>query len=426
MPKAPENKTKEIWAWCFYDFANSAFSTIIVTVAYSIYFNQVVAKDQNPEAWWGWGYGISMLLIGLISPVLGAIADHTDSKKRFLIGFTLLSVLATAFLVTVKEGDLWLGIVLFAVGNIGFNGGLTFYNAFLKELSKDENMGRISGYGFALGYIGGFVSLILVFPLIRGGFAPGNLMSYRLSFLVTAAFFLVFSLPAFFLLKKSRSAVPRLSGGSYLKIGFQETWKTLHEIRRYKELFKFFLAYLVYNDGINTIIVFAGIFAAAVLGFTPQDLVIYFIVMQVSSSLGAYGFGFVTDWIGAKRTILITLTIWILLVSWAFLVASKTEFYFLGLIAGVALGSNQSASRTLLGRFAPKQKAAEFFGFFALTGKLAATIGPPVYGMIALSTGSQRWAVLSIAVFFLVGWVLLLTVNERAGIQAAVDADRRA
>ena len=419
------DKKREIWAWCWYDFANSAFSTVIVTVAYSVYFAQVVAKGHNAEAWWGWGYGLSMLFIGIVSPVLGAMADFSGTKKRYLALFTVLSVLATALLLFVSEGDVWTGIILFAVANIGFNGGLTFYNAFLKDLSRSENMGRISGYGFALGYVGGLASLIIVYPMIKGGFDPGNLMLFRLSYPVTAVFFLVFSIPAFVWLREDRVA-SGITPGNYIRTGFARVWRTFHEIRKFRELFKFFVAYLIYIDGINTVIVFSAIFAAGVLGFTPQELVVYFIVMQVTSAAGAYVFGHITDRIGAKPTIMITLVMWIALIVWAFFVSSKAEFYALGLIAGVALGSNQSASRTLLGLFAPRSKVTEFFGFFALTGKLAATVGPPVYGIIASVTGNQRWAVLSIGAFYLVGLLVLTAVRPEAGMAAAEAADRTA
>ena len=416
---SPAVTKREIWAWCLYDFANSAYTTVIVTVAYSVYFVQVVARDQNPETWWGWGYGISMLVVGLVSPVLGALADYSGNRKKYLISFTLLCVLTTALLVFVKEGDIWLGIILFALSNIGFNGGITFYNAYLKDISRQENIGRISGYGFALGYLGGLFSLMAVFPLVQGGFAEHNLGSYRLSFPVAAAFFLLFSIPSFYYLRKGALREDKPPGGVHWTVGFGRVRETFHEIRRFSELIKYFAAYFIYIDGINTVIVFSGIFATQVLGFSPQDLIIFFIVMQISSVIGSYGFGFVTDWIGAKRTISLTLVIWIGIILWAFFVETKVEFYALGLIAGVALGSNQSASRTLLGLFAPKEKVTEFYGFFALTGKLAATMGPPVYGMIVSMTGNQRFAVLSIGTFIIVGFLLLQRVNEKAGIQAA-------
>ena len=415
----PTVTKREIWSWYLYDFANSSFTTIIVTVAYSVYFVQVVARHQNPEAWWGWGYAVSMLVIGAISPLLGALADYAGTRKHYLIGFSLLCVVATGLLVLVAEGDIWMGIILFGLANVGFSGGITFYNAFLKDMAHSENMGRISGYGFALGYIGGLVSLVLVYPLIQGGLGDENLHLYRLSFLVTSVFFLIFAIPAFLYLDERAHRMAPAPLRTYWRIGFRRVGETFREIRKYTELFKYLLAFLIYIDGINTVIIFSGIFAVTVLGFTPKDLVIFFIVMQITAALGAYGFGFVTDWIGAKRTIVLTLLIWIGIIFWAFYIDSKAEFYRLGLIAGVAMGSNQSASRTLLGLFAPRKKVTEFYGFFALTGKLAAVIGPPVYGMITVMTGSQRWGLLSIGVFFIIGLILLSTVSERKGIEAA-------
>ena len=417
----PGTTKKQIWAWCFYDFANSSFTTIIVTVSYSVYFTQIVAKGHNPEVWWGWGYGISMLLVGVVSPILGALADYSGIKKTLLILFSLLCIIATALLVFVQEGDIWMGISLFIMANIGFNGALTFYNAFLNDIARPGNMGRISGFGYSLGYAGGLLSLLMVFPLIQGGFNEENLFLYRLSFPATAAFFLIFAIPSIFYLQQRPHLLIKTPDLNLWKIGFQRVFKTLGEIRRHKELFKFFFAYLLYIDGINTVIVFAGIFAATVLGFSPKDLVVFFMIMQISAGAGAYVFGFFTDWWGPKKIIYLTLCIWIGLMVWAFFVPSKFQFYLLGLIAGIALGSNQSASRTFLGLLAPRDKISEFYGFFSLTGKMAATIGPPVFGMITAATGNQRWAILSLIVFFLLGFLLLQRVNQEEGTRQATE-----
>jgi UMF1 family MFS transporter len=355
-----------------------------------------------------------MLLIALFSPLLGALADFSGSKKRFLLGFTLLCVAATALLFTVERGDVWQGLIFFALGNIGFVGGAAFYNAFLVEIASRENMGRISGYGWGFGYVGGLLSLVLVYPLIEGGFAEENLLSYRLSFPVTALFFLLAALPTFLWLRERALPQPLPPGETYLKIGFRRLRQTFHEIRRYRELVKYFAAYLFYEDGINTVVLFSGIFAVEVLRFTPKDLILFFIVMQVSSALGAYAFGFVTDRIGAKRTISLTLLLWLGIIAAAYGVETKEGFYYVGLAAGAALGSNQSASRVLLGLFTPLGKNAEFFGFFSLTGKLSAVAGPVVYGMVS-NQGGQRAALVSIGIFFFIGLILLQWVNEERG-----------
>lgn len=410
---------REVLAWCLFDFANSSFTTLIVTVAYSIYFTQVVAKGYQAEQLWGWGYSGSMLIIAILSPWLGAVADCSAKKKQFLIAFTALCVIGTSALIIVEEGDIIQGLVLFALANIGFNGGLAFYNAFLLEISDSSNIGRISGYGWALGYIGGLLCLGLAYPLLKGGFEPDNLLNFRLSFLLTAIFFLFFSIPTFLILKERTLPRGLKHGETYWSHGFRRLGDTFHEMRRFRELIKYLAGYLLYTDGINTVIVFSSIFANKVLNFSPKEIIIYFFVTQITAALGAYVFGFITDRIGAKRTISITLVIWIIVAFCAYLVQTKAQFYILGLAAGVALGSNQSASRVLLGLLTPSGKSAEFFGLFSLTGKFAATLGPLVYGYVTAITGTQRIAVLTIGIFFLAGLILLQTVREEKGIESA-------
>jgi UMF1 family MFS transporter len=414
---------RERFAWCLFDFANSSFTTVIVTVAFSVYFIQVVASGNSRygtgEALWGAAYGFSMLLIAFLSPVLGAMADQQAAKKQYLAAVTGLCIVCTAGLYFVQPGDVILGVILFGLANIGFELGYTFYNAFLVELAEREEMGRLSGAGWGLGYIGGLFSLALAYPFVKDGLAPENLESYRESFLATALFFLLASIPTFLYLKERarRQALP--PGVSVWKVGFARVGRTFRAIRRYRELVIYLVAFLLYTDGINTVVVFSGIFAAQVLGFTPRDLIIYFLITQLSAGAGAYGFGILADRIGAKRVIMMSLWVWIGIVAWAFVVRSPAEFYMIGLVAGAALGANQAASRTLLGLFTPVGQQAEFFGFFSLSGKFAAMLGPILYGQIVLWSGSQRWAVLSLSAFFFMGWVVLRHVNEQAGLHAA-------
>jgi UMF1 family MFS transporter len=419
--------TRETFAWCLFDFANSSFTTIITTVAFSVYFVQVVAAgpDANSsgsgEALWGWGYAGSMILVALLAPILGAMADHQAAKKQYLAAATGLCIACTAALYFVHAGDVVLGLVLFGLANIGFELGYTFYNAFLVELADRKDMGRLSGYGWGLGYAGGLVSLALAYPFVKGGLSPDNLDSYRQSFVMTAGFFLIASLPTFLYLRERALPQPLLPGIPAWTVGLARLSKTFREIRRYRQLFVYLIAFLIYTDGVNTVVIFSGIFAAQVLGFTPADLIIYFLVTQISAGLGSYGFGILTDRIGGKRVIGITLGLWVGIVAWAFVVQTAGEFYAIGLVAGAALGSNQAASRTLLGLFTPVGRQAEFFGFFAVSGKFAAVLGPILYGQIVLWTGSQRWAVLSLAAFFLAGWAVLWRVDEAAGLAAATQ-----
>ncbi len=422
-PGAPPVTRREILAWCLFDFANSSFTTVITTVAFSVYFVQVVAGGAGPsgegEALWGRGYAASMILAALLSPVLGAMADYHAAKKRYLAAVTGLCIACTATLYIVQSGDILLGLILFGLANVGFELGYTFYNAFLVELTDREGMGRLSGYGWGVGYLGGLLSLAAVYPFVKGGLGPANLDSYRLSFLVTAGFFLLASLPTFLYLRERAAPLPPLPGLRRWTIGFARLGQTFREIRRYRQLFTYLIAFLIYTDGINTVVIFSGIFAAQVLGFTPNDLIIFFLVMQVTAALGAYGFGIMADRLGAKRVISVTLGCWVGIVAWAFVVRTAGEFYAIGLIAGGVLGANQAVSRTLLGLFTPAGRQGEFFGFFSVSAKFAAVLGPLLYAQIVLWTGDQRPAVLSLATFFLVGWAVLRFVNEEAGTAAA-------
>ncbi|HIO69525.1 MAG TPA: MFS transporter [Nitrospirales bacterium] len=412
---------REILAWCFFDFANSSFAILILTLGYSVYFVQVVAakSDYNPEQLWSWGYACSMFMVALCAPILGATADATATKKRWLALCTALCIVSTASLFFVVPGDIWFGLVVFGLANIGFDLGFMLYSAFLVEISTRSNMGRISGYGWAFGYLGGLLSLALAYPLLKGGLGTENLVNYRLSFALTALFFVIASLPTFLYLKERAIPTPLVAERSVWSIGFQRLRRTYGEITRFKELFKYLIAYLIYTDGINTVILFAGIFASRVLEFTPSELIVYFLIVQISAGVGAYVFGGIVDRFGPRQTIMATLIIWVGIAVGAYFVQTTAQFYVLGLIAGAALGSNQSASRTLIGYFTPRDKVGEFFGFFSVSGKFAAMIGPLIYGQITAVAGSQRPAALAMAGFFLTGLAILWTVREQDGIHAA-------
>lgn len=421
----PPAGPKELWAWCLYDFANSSFTTLILTVAYSVYFIQVVARDLGggtAERTWFWGYAISMLLVALLSPLLGALADARAIKRPLLIGSTLACVACTALLAFVQRGDVWLGLLLFGLANITFELGFLFCSAFLVEITTPATMGRISGYGWGLGYAGGLLSLALAYPFIAGGFAEENLPLYRLSFAVTAVFFLTASLPTLFWLRERAVPRPSAAGVSAWRDAFAMLKATAHNMPRYRDLLLFLIAYLIYTDAINTVIVASAIFANKVLDFSPGDLIIYFLITQVTAGLGAVGFGLLADRIGSTRTISLTLIVWIGIAGAASVVQTHAQFYAIGLVAGAVLGANQATSRALIGRFTPAGKQGELFGFFTVIGKFAAVIGPVVYGEVTAWTGSQRWAVLSMALFFLIGLLVFQRVNEQRGMEAAQSA----
>ncbi len=404
--------TKNIFGWLMYDFANSSFTTIIVTVFYSVYFRDVVVnRGELGTALWGRAISISMLLVALSAPIFGAVADYSRAKKRFLFYTTYLTVIFTALLYFVKAGNIFTGMLFFIIANFGFNSGMVFYNALLPEIAGRNDLGKVSGWGWALGYVGGLLSLVLVWPLVNN-----NLVN--LAFPAVALFFGLFALFTFFLLKEVKKPSKRTN---YFRTALQRIITTAKNIRKFKELLKFICSYLLYNDGIVVVISFAAIYGATRFGMTLKQLIPYFIIVNLTSMVGAFIFGYILDKIGAKKTITITLLIWIAVVIWAFFCGSAKEFYYVGMLAGLAIGSSQSSSRTMLALLTPKEKMAEFFGFYAFTGKIAAIAGPFIYGEVARITGSQRWAILSVLAFFLAGMIILQTVNENKGRQIVID-----
>jgi UMF1 family MFS transporter len=406
----------ELLAWCLYDFADSSFTTLIVTVAYGLYFRSVVAGHLGPRAdfYWGASIAASMLLVALTSPVLGAVADLSGRKKVFLGWYAGICVLFTALLSTVGAGDLAAGMLLFILANVGYEGAHVFYNGFLPEIARHEEMGRISGYGWATGYLGGLAALVLAHPFTRAGLGPEGSGRYRLAFLVVAAFFLVFSLPIFLLL---RERAPRGTAppGGYLRAGLRRLGGTFRAVRALRDLFRFLLAFFVYNDGVATVIAFAAIYAMQVIGFTVPQVTLLFVLMQTTAFAGAFAAGLLVDRIGARPTILLTLVLWCAVVAGAYACTAVWAFYVVGIGASIGMGSTQTASRSLMGLLIPGGRNAEFFGFYALTGKVSAVLGPYIYGAVAAWAGNPRPAVLTMSVWFAVGAVLMLGVDVERG-----------
>ena len=410
----------EVLSWCLYDFADSSFTTLIVTVAYSIYFRRVVAGDRGAEAdfYWGLAISISMLIVAFLSPALGAIADVSGRKKQFLIGFAFTSILFTALLVTVRAGDLATGMLLFIIANIGYEGAHVFYNGFLPEIASDEEMGRVSGYGWATGYIGALIALIATLPFTRAGLGEDGVATYRLTFVAVALFYLIFSLPIFFGLRE-RATRRRGTLLREARSGLSRLRDTFRHVRQMKDLFRFLLAFIIYNDGVATVIAFSAIYAMQVIGFTVAQVMTLFIVTQLSAFAGAYATGHIVDRWGARPTIACTLVLWCGVVLAAFLVTSVPGFFAVGIAASLGMGSTQTASRSLMGLLIPAGRSAEFFGFYGLTGKISAVIGPLLYGTVAAWTGSERPAVLSLVIFFALGLALIVRVDVSSGRAAA-------
>jgi len=425
MIKDLPNK-KEVCSWCMFDFANSSFTTIMITVVFSVYFVEIIARGR-PAANFLWSLGnfISQGLVLVTAPIMGAIADFSGAKKKFLFASYAACVAFTALLYFAGPGQVALALSLFVAANYAYSSGENLIASFLPEIARQEDMGKISGFGWALGYVGGLVSLIFCYPFIQEGFTLATEHRVRITCLMTAGFFLLAGIPTFLWVKERKQPQRLPPGSHYFNVGFQRIYDTFAHVRLFRELFKFLIIFGIYNCGVTTVVVFASIYAKKMIHLSPGELIVFFLVTQVSASVGAFIFGILQDHIGAKKTIYLTLSLWLGVIGGAYLSAGKTTFYIVGNLAGMGLGSSQSAARALVGLFSPPSKSAEFFGFWGLFWKLSTAVGPLVFGSISSLTGSMRAAILATGAFFVVGFLSLPFVNERRGIQAALEYEKQ-
>ncbi|MCY3964123.1 MAG: MFS transporter [Acidobacteria bacterium] len=430
---APTPRRGAVASWCLYDWANSAFTTLVVTFVYATYFSQTFAEAADRgTALWSRGITISSLIIALISPVLGAMADRSGLRRRFLVAATLVSVGATSWLAFIVPGSgnaVLSALTLFVIANVGFEVGMVFYNSFLPQLSTPRTIGRISGYAWGLGYAGGLVCLVVaLLGLIGlGEGAPWLPLStedgfnVRASNLLVGLWFLLFSLPALILLRDE--AAPRAgetTGNALATVrhAFEDLGRTLTRIRDFPDIVRFLIARLIYNDGLITVFAFGGVYAAGTFGMDTAEVIVFGIALNVAAGLGAFLFGLMDDRVGGRATVLWSLVGLFVCSLVAVAAPNRTWFWGAALVLGLFMGPNQSASRSLMGRFAPKRYESEFFGFFAFSGKATAFLGPMLLGLITAGYG-QRAGIAVVLVFFLVGGLLLLRVDEARGIERA-------
>jgi len=395
---------KSVFIWSLYDFANSSYAVIIVAFVYAVYFTEVICEsDVTGTFLWSLGINISMITVALINPYFGAIADYTSKKKLFLGIFSATCITATALMFFTGRGDVTFGLILFIISNIGFQGALTFYDAFIPEIADENDYNKVSGTGYAVGYLGSLFAAMLVIPFRNN---PEYL------FLITALLFTVFSLPLFLFLKehKLHKEVPDTG---YFKYGFKKVFHTIRNIKKYKNLAVFLTAFFFYIDAINTIIYFAGIYASSILSFEIIELAYFFIIVQFTAMIGSFLFGMIGDRIGIKLSIIITLIFWTLIVIGVFLINDKTQFFIIGSFAGTFLGATQSLSRALMSKLIPFEFKTEFFGFYSLFEKTSTILGPLLFGLITYITGNMRIAVLSVGVFIIAGMIIIFFVKEK-------------
>jgi UMF1 family MFS transporter len=431
----------ETISWGMYDWANSAFATTILAVIYNQYFARVVAGGEKGvdifgtnvpgAALWNFIVSIAMFIVALIAPLFGAIADFSAKKRKFQVFFCYLGIVFTGFLYFVGEGDWLMGSIFFIFAQIGWASSIVFNDAFLPEISTEENIARISSLGWGLGYIGGGILLLinlimLQFPTLIG--FPKDYFTVQDCFLSVAIWWLIFSIPTFKFVKEKSVGNKIPEGESYLSIGIKRFVNTFKNVKQYKELFKFLIAFLIYNDGIETVIIMASIFGATVIKMETGELIMFFLMIQAVAFVGSIIFGQIADAIGKKTTIIISLIIWSIVSIWAYFLGifldMKTEYWILGAVAGTVLGGSQAISRSLAGLLTPQEKSAEFFGFYAVSGRFASIFGPLVYGLIIYFTGSVQKGILSVITFFITGMLILLIVNEKKGVEEKMNYNK--
>jgi len=423
---------KSRWSWYFYDFGNSAYASVILLAVYSTYFKNAVVGGAEGTRLWGISVGIAAILVAIISPILGTIADFSRSKKKLLIIFSAIAIIFTGLLFFVRSDNtffdrntnIFLGMLFFILADIGYRGAQVFYDALLVDVSTPKTIGSVSGKGWAVGMIGGIIVLLIVLlPILKIGnsFIP-------FAFLITAAFYLLSSLPCFFWVKEHSEPEPRPEGISTLKLAFQKLAQTFRDVKKYKEFIKYTISFLIYNDGIMMLMDFAAIIGATLFGMQPTQLIIFVIVIQVAGTIGALLFGRISDRRTSKTAIIISLIILSLSITALFFITNLTWFFVVGFVAGFSLSGAQAVSRTMVTQLAPASKTTEFFGFLSVAGRTSTFVGPLVFGTLSyrmhnfyVNQGVESklaenyglyWAIGSIILFLLVGMFFLLFVKH--------------
>lgn len=408
-------------AWCLYDWANSAYPTVIATFVFAAYFTRGVAPDEIAGTTaWGNAMGISGLLIAILAPILGAIADQTGRRKPWLGALTVLCVIGAGLLWFVEPDASWMiyALVLVALSNTAFELGTAFYNAMLPDVAAPHRLGRISGWAWGLGYAGGLSCLVVaLFVFVQAdpppfGLDPDAAEPVRATALLVAVWYAAFAWPLFLFVPDRPRGVTSYRQAA--RGALRELWATLKALKGYGPIAKFLLARMIYIDGLNTLFAFGGIYAAGTFGMSFSDIIIFGIAMNVSAGLGAALFGWTDDKMGPKRTITIGLVGMIVFGASILIVEDVALFWPLALAMGLFFGPVQASSRSYMARLAPPEIRNELFGLYAVSGKVTAFAGPLAVGWVTALADSQRWGMATILVFLVVGLALLRTVPDAA------------
>jgi len=427
MGKSAMNREK--WAWASYDFANSTFSTSVLSVIFSVYFVRSIVPAEGAlifghripgESLWGYLVSLTMLIVLVAAPGLGARADRQGRKRAALVAWATMGALATMAMFWAAPGRIVFSSVVSLIAILGFEMSLVFYNAFLNDVSSEDERGAVSGLGFALGYVGGGLCLainlvMLAKPQLFHLANSDGTLPVRASVFLAGAWWLAFSLPAFFLLKDKPAAPPSANAPH----SFSQLWQTILDLRGRRDMAWFLASYLIFNDGIQTILLMASIFGAKALGMSASALAGCFLVIQFVAFIGALVAGKVADAYNHKIVVVVTLAAFFGVSVWGAMIQRTWEFWILGVVVGLVMGGAQAASRSLFSLLVPAEKNGEFYGLFSVVGKAASLMGPFVFGLASQAYGI-RSAVVVVSVFFLVGGAMLLMVDEKRGRAAAL------
>jgi MFS transporter, UMF1 family len=423
----PIEKKRAQLGWVMYDWANSAFVTTITAAVLPVYYASVAGVNLQPNirtAYWGYTSTIALLLVAFLGPVLGAMADFSGAKKKFLTRFALVGILGAALLFLVTEGDWLMASIFYIIGNVGFSGANVFYDSLLPHVAEEDERDQLSSRGFAFGYLGGGILLAVNLVMIMTApDAEATALMSRISFLMVAVWWLIFTIP---LWKWVKEPVRRILKGEEnfnpIQASFSRLAHTFGEIQKYKELFKFIIAFWLYNNGIGTIIAMATIYGTE-LEFSSTTTIGTLLMVQFVAIPFSLLFGWMGKKIGTKKSILISLAIYCVIAIGGYFMYQEIHFWILGFGVAMVQGGSQALSRSLFSRMLPKSKSSEFFSFFSVSEKVAGSVGPLLFGVVSTVMGGSRLSIVSLIVFFILGGFLLARMDENEGMRVAKEEE---
>ncbi len=403
---------KEAMSWAFYDFANSSYALLILSFVFPIYFREAVAGAERGDFYWGLLVSVSILIGGLLAPIIGAIADYDARKKIKFVIFALVSMTGTAFLFFTGSNKLLLTSLIFLISSVAFELAQTLYDSFLARVSTKETVGRISGLAWGLGYIGGVVAMLAFKPLYENGYAGDFEFGYKLVFPLTALFFFLFSIPSFIFIKEKSESSNKESLSTLIKHGIKRVIGTIKNLKQHKNIAWFLLGFYFVNDALVTIFAFTPIYARTTFGMEFKEILTLLLIVQIIAFPAATIFGLLSDKKGSKKILLFTIAVWAIIVALLSIATTKTMFYILALLTALVIGSSQAIARSWLSKLVPDEKRFEFFGFNGFASKIAATTGPVLFGVVSVATGNQRLAMAALIPFFVIAFIIFTRIKE--------------